>query len=342
MNKKGRCFMKETFNTKTVSGTAVFAALSFVFYLLEIPIFAAAPFLELDLSNVFVMLAGFMYGPVSAVTVTVIKESIHIAVGSTGGVGELANVLITLSFVLLPSILYRYKKGLKTVIISLSAACFIQTGISLIVNKFVNFPFFTGSAPFVPTEISNQSFAKLYPYVLGFNAIKSVVISVITIILYKKVSYLFKKINLQNASDSQSSFDKQKVNEYFSNNAEQTEEIAYKYAKTLKDGDVVLLSGDMGAGKTVFVKGIAKYFGLDGVTSPTYAYLNVYGDKIYHYDCYRLSCGEDAERLGLTDYFGGKNICIIEWAENVEDVLPQKVKKVTIEKISENERRITL
>lgn len=330
--------MKETFNTKTVAGTAVFAALAFVFYLLEIPIFAGTPasFLELDLSNVFVMLAGFMYGPVSAVTVTVIKESIHIAVGSTGGVGELANVLITLSFVLLPSILYRYKKGLKTVIISLSAACFIQTGISLIVNKFVNFPFFTGSAPFFPTENSNQMFAVLYPYVLGFNAIKSVVISAITIILYKKVSYLFKKINLQN------SFDKQNVNEYFSDNAEQTEEIAFKYAKTLKDGDVVLLSGDMGAGKTVFVKGVAKYFGLDGVTSPTYAYLNVYGDKIYHYDCYRLSCGEDAERLGLTDYFGGKNICIIEWAENIEDVLPQKVKKVTIEKISENERRIVL
>ncbi len=330
--------MKETINTKTIAGTAIFAALSFVFYLLEIPIFAGTPasFLELDLSNVFVMLAGFMYGPISATVITVIKESIHIAIGSTGGVGELANVLITLSYVLLPSILYRYKKGIKTVIVSLSIACIIQTGISLLVNKFVNFPFFTGSAPFITTENSNAMFGALYPYVLGFNAIKSVVISVITVLLYKRVSYLFKKINLQN------SYEKNIINEYFSDSAEQTEEIAFEYAKTLKDGDVVLLSGDMGAGKTVFVKGVAKYFGLEGVTSPTYAYLNVYGDKIYHYDCYRLSCGEDAERLGLTDYFGGDNICIIEWAENIEDVLPQKVKKVKIEKISENERRITL
>ena len=76
----------------------------------------------------------------------------------------------------------------------------------------------------------------------------------------------------------------------------------------LKKGDVVLLNGDLGAGKTAFTKGVARYFELSGVTSPTYAYLNVYGDLIYHYDCYRLSSGEDAERLGLTDYFNKDNI----------------------------------
>ena len=130
--------------------------------------------------------------------------------------------------------------------------------------------------------------------------------------------------------------------EYVSNSAKQTEDIAFEYAKTLSKGDVVILSGDLGAGKTAFTKGVAKYFGLSGVTSPTYAYLNVYGDLLYHYDCYRLSCGEDAERLGLTDYFNGDNICLIEWAENIEDALPDKTKKVTILKISENERKIIL
>jgi len=130
--------------------------------------------------------------------------------------------------------------------------------------------------------------------------------------------------------------------EYISNSIKQTEEIAFEYAKTLKKGDVVLLSGDLGAGKTAFTKGVAKYFGFSGVTSPTYAYLNVYGDFLYHYDCYRLSCGEDAERLGLTDYFQGDNICIIEWAENIEDALPDKVKEVTIIKTGENERKIIL
>ncbi|MBE7086717.1 MAG: tRNA (adenosine(37)-N6)-threonylcarbamoyltransferase complex ATPase subunit type 1 TsaE [Clostridiales bacterium] len=130
--------------------------------------------------------------------------------------------------------------------------------------------------------------------------------------------------------------------EYLSKSANQTENIAKEFAKTLKKGDVVLLSGDMGAGKTVFVKGVCKHFDLDGVTSPTYAYLNVYGDFIYHYDCYRLSCGEDAERLGLTDYFNGDNICIIEWSENIEDALPENCKRVTIQKTSVNERKIIL
>ena len=130
--------------------------------------------------------------------------------------------------------------------------------------------------------------------------------------------------------------------EHLSNSQQQTEDIAFEYAKTLNKGDVVLLSGDLGAGKTHFVKGVARYFGLDGVTSPTYAYLNVYGDFIYHYDCYRLSCGEDAERLGLTDYFNGDNICFIEWSENIEDALPENCKTVRIEKISDYERKIIL
>jgi tRNA threonylcarbamoyladenosine biosynthesis protein TsaE len=130
--------------------------------------------------------------------------------------------------------------------------------------------------------------------------------------------------------------------EFISNNEKRTAEIAFEYAKTLKKGDVVLLRGDLGAGKTAFTKGLAKYFGCDGVTSPTYAYLNIYGDYIYHYDCYRLSSGEDAIMLGLTDYFGEDNICVIEWAENISDALPENCKEVIIEKISENERKITL
>lgn len=127
-----------------------------------------------------------------------------------------------------------------------------------------------------------------------------------------------------------------------SRSEQDTFNIAREYASTLNTGDVVLLTGDLGAGKTAFTKGVASFFNLDGVTSPTYAYLNVYGDYIYHYDCYRLSSGEDAENLGLTDYFNGDNICIIEWAENIIDVIPKNAKKVIIEKIDENSRKITL
>ena len=128
--------------------------------------------------------------------------------------------------------------------------------------------------------------------------------------------------------------------EIISKNERETFEIAKKYAGTLEKGDVVALYGDLGAGKTAFVKGAAAYFGLNGVVSPTYSYLNVYGNLIYHYDCYRLSCGEDAERLGLTDHFGGDNICFIEWAENVADVLPPDIKTVRIKKTKNRDERI--
>lgn len=130
--------------------------------------------------------------------------------------------------------------------------------------------------------------------------------------------------------------------EIITENEKETINAAKEYAKTLKTGDVVLLKGDLGAGKTEFVKGVAEYFGFTGVTSPTYAYLNVYGDYIYHYDCYRLSSGEDAEALGLTDYFGKDDICLIEWPENIESVLPENTKTVVIEKFDNDKRKIIL
>lgn len=130
--------------------------------------------------------------------------------------------------------------------------------------------------------------------------------------------------------------------EIITESEKETINAAKEYAKTLQTGDVVLLKGDLGAGKTEFVKGVAEYFGFTGVTSPTYAYLNVYGDYIYHYDCYRLSSGEDAEALGLTDYFGKDDICLIEWAENIESVLPENAKTVVIEKVDNDKRKIIL
>ena len=130
--------------------------------------------------------------------------------------------------------------------------------------------------------------------------------------------------------------------EIITESEKETINAAKEYAKTLKTGDVVLLKGDLGAGKTEFVKGVAEHFGFTGVTSPTYAYLNVYGDYIYHYDCYRLSSGEDAEALGLTDYFGKDEICLIEWAENIESVLPENAKTVVIEKVDNDKRKIIL
>ena len=129
---------------------------------------------------------------------------------------------------------------------------------------------------------------------------------------------------------------------FISKSREETLSFAENYAKTLRGGDVVLLDGDMGAGKTVFTKGLAKGLGIEEeVTSPTYAYMNDYDGRLFHYDCYRIESVEQAERLGLADYFDMGGICVIEWSQNIAPLLPRKTKRVTIKKLSENEREIT-
>lgn len=122
---------------------------------------------------------------------------------------------------------------------------------------------------------------------------------------------------------------------------EETIAFAKNYAKSLQSGDILILSGDLGAGKTTFVQGLASGLGItEEITSPTYAYMNNYNDKLYHFDCYRIQNAMEAEILGLTDYFDLDGICVIEWAENILDILPAECKKIILKKIDENTREI--
>lgn len=174
--------------TKKLAGTGVFAALAFVASLLEFPIFPAASFLKLDFSLVFVLLAGFIFGPVSGIGVSAVKELLRFVMGSsTGGVGEVANFIVTLAFIVVPTVIYRYKKGFSTVIITLIIGCVLETAAALIANRFINFPLFMG-------DKAAEVFASLWQFVLLFNLIKTLVVSLVTIMLYKKVSALIKKI----------------------------------------------------------------------------------------------------------------------------------------------------
>ncbi|MDE6586363.1 MAG: tRNA (adenosine(37)-N6)-threonylcarbamoyltransferase complex ATPase subunit type 1 TsaE [Clostridia bacterium] len=128
---------------------------------------------------------------------------------------------------------------------------------------------------------------------------------------------------------------------FISDSPQSTEKFGAEYAKNLKSNDVVVLNGEMGAGKTVFCKGVAKALGIDDeILSPTYAYMNDYSGKLYHFDCYRLKGGGQAEVLGLCDYFYAGGVCVIEWADNISSVLPENVKTVTIEKLDGDKRRI--
>ena len=121
-----------------------------------------------------------------------------------------------------------------------------------------------------------------------------------------------------------------------SKNYQETIEFAKAFAKTLNCGDVVALHGDLGAGKTQFTKGVAEAFGIDPdeVSSPTFTIVNQYdGDMtLYHFDAYRLENVSVDDCDWLDDYFFSDGVCLVEWAKNIEDVLPRGYKKVTIEK----------
>lgn len=178
--------IKRFFSAKKIATMGIMTALAFVVSLLDFPIFPAAPFLKLDFGNIFIMLTGFLFGPVEAVIVCVLKEALHIPVGTTGGVGELANIIITCIYLVLPATVYRFKKGIKVVIPCLIAATLIMAAVSLPVNRYINFPFFMGAG-------AAANFAKYWYFVLGFNLIKGAVISAGTCILYKTLSRLLKK-----------------------------------------------------------------------------------------------------------------------------------------------------
>lgn len=118
----------------------------------------------------------------------------------------------------------------------------------------------------------------------------------------------------------------------------ETIEIAMNFGKTLMPGAVVALRGDLGAGKTAFTKGVAKALGVgEDVTSPTFTIVNEYdGDMtLYHFDAYRLENVSPEECDWMDDYLFSDGVCLIEWAKNIEEILPDGYVTVSIDKHSE-------
>lgn len=132
------------------------------------------------------MLIGFLFGPLEGIIVCVIKELLHIPFGTTGGVGEIANILMTVAYILIPSVVYRVKKGLKTVILSLAIGVIVMTAVGLAVNRYINFPLFMGDG-------AAAAFETLWRFIVYFNLIKGVVISLLTCLLYKTLSRILHK-----------------------------------------------------------------------------------------------------------------------------------------------------
>lgn len=130
------------------------------------------------------------------------------------------------------------------------------------------------------------------------------------------------------------------MNKYISKSEKDTIEFAKDFAQNLKKGDIIVLTGELGSGKTKFVEGILKYFNLESeISSPTFTIVNEYlSDKmnIYHFDVYRLEDSDEFFAMGGDEYFS-KGICLIEWGEIIEDILPKPYTKVVFSKDEDNE-----
>ena len=130
---------------------------------------------------------------------------------------------------------------------------------------------------------------------------------------------------------------------------EETHALGKRLGAEAKPGDVYTLVGDLGVGKTVFTQGIAEGLGItEPVNSPTFTILQVYEEgrmPFYHFDVYRIGDVEEMNEIGYEDCFYGEGVCLIEWAELIEEILPENVIVVTIEKDLEqgfDYRKITL
>lgn len=132
-----------------------------------------------------------------------------------------------------------------------------------------------------------------------------------------------------------------------SNSEKETIELGKEVASKLKKGDIIILSGDLGSGKTKFTEGILTYFGLEEeISSPTFTIVNEYNTEdlnIYHFDVYRLNDIDEFRAIGGEEYFE-KGACIIEWGEMIEEVLPSDYIKITFSRNLdyENKRNIII
>ena len=340
-------FKNAKFTTAYIAKVAILTALSFILYAFaKFPLpFMFPGFLEIQISELPALLAGFSMGPVSACIVIILKCLIKLAMTHTGFVGEITDILLGISFVLPASIIYQLHKDKKHALIGLAAGSGILIALSLLVNRFISIPFYANLYGFdavvgmVSSLYKNVTKDNFYTYyllvgVLPFNVLRCIIVSGLTFVLYKRLS---KILHWDGTSmrKSKSIFGKHTVK-----NVDETYALAKKVADTLQGGEVILLGGDLGAGKTTFTKGLAKALGIDDeVTSPTFTILNVYEDgrlKLNHLDMYRVESADELAELGIEDCFDDDSVTVIEW--NKFEHIDGEIIDINITPTGENER----
>ena len=130
-----------------------------------------------------------------------------------------------------------------------------------------------------------------------------------------------------------------------SHSEKETEDIGYRFGKALRRGDVVSLTGSLGAGKTVLAKGIARALSIEeAIVSPTFTIVQEYDgtQKLYHLDLYRLSGDDEFESMGGEEFLYPDGITLIEWAEKIEDMMPDDAFRVTVAILEDGSRSIEI
>jgi riboflavin transporter FmnP len=186
--------------TRKLVVTALLSAIGFVLMLLEFPLPLTPTFIRMDLSDIPALIAAFAVGPLAGVTTELLKNVLHLIVGSTGGIGELANFIVGTAMVLPAGIIYRRNKTRKTAIIGCLSGSLSMGVFAALANYFILLPLFS---MFMPIDEIIAAFENIMPFiqtkfdivaynVLPFNILKGLVISAVTVIIYKKLSPILK------------------------------------------------------------------------------------------------------------------------------------------------------
>lgn len=134
--------------------------------------------------------------------------------------------------------------------------------------------------------------------------------------------------------------------EFSSKTPDETIALGAQFARELEVGDIVCLEGELGAGKTHFVKGMAEAFGIksEDVRSPTFTLINEYRGEVplYHFDCYRMESPREALEIGAEEYFYGEGVSVIEWPEHIASLIPPEAIWITIEMPDEKHRKFVI
>lgn len=195
-------------NIHKLALTAMFAAIASVLMFFEFPLPLTPSFLKLDLSDVAVLIGGFVLGPFSAVAIALIKDLIHLSVTTSGGVGELADFLISALFCVTASLLYRRRKTIPWAIAGCGIGIAVMMAAAAVLNKFLLLPFYT---KFMPLDAIFKMCAQVNPFfpitdvntyllyaVLPFNLVKGALVSVVALLVAKNLEVLLARAKFLN------------------------------------------------------------------------------------------------------------------------------------------------